>query len=396
MSKTPNAKLLRQARRARKLSVSEVSSYAKISEARLAKFEAGDLAPSIRQMAKLSELYNSSLFSFYGEEDLDLRAVLPDFRKANPRAADISPKGLVRLWQIESRTKFSEELVEALGRSAPKTLLLSRFTNKKLPEAVELRAGFDTWLDRRKKELKFSGTPESIFTKQLRIFLEIHACSTAFNTAPVDDYIGFFDKVDGRKNTIFVNSEVKLEKRRLFTLTHEMAHLVFDREGLSDPFTPTNAVERECNSYAAQFLAPDNMMFSIVGSLRGAILNDVSRLVSHIAKETLLSRQATALRLAELDIISKASASEFFAYLKNLKRVTEPSKDAQGGTPMGRSIAVGRKLSEVGVYSAYVAFLALQHRIVDVVDIERGLGISESIQKDVLDLGARRFEAGAE
>lgn len=62
---------------------------------------------------------------------------------------------------------------------------------------------------------------------------------------------------------------------------------------------------------------------------------------------------------------------------------------------MGRSVAVGKKLSEVGVYSAYIASLAVEKKAVDVVDVERGLGISEKLQPYVFDLAKRRFEASA-
>ncbi len=63
---------------------------------------------------------------------------------------------------------------------------------------------------------------------------------------------------------------------------------------------------------------------------------------------------------------------------------------------MGKGAAIGRKLSEIGVYSGYVASIALKNKIVDVVDVERGLDIPESIQSNVLDLAARRYETSSE
>jgi Zn-dependent peptidase ImmA (M78 family)/transcriptional regulator with XRE-family HTH domain len=387
---------LLQARKARKLSVSEVADYTKISENRLVRFETGDLEPSIPQLTKLGDLYNAPSYSFYRDAPLVLEATLPDFRKPNPSAANLSPKGLTRLWQIERRGKFVDDLAGALGKSAPKTVGLSRFTNQAVPEAAELRAGFDRWLATRDKSLRFSGTKEDAFQKHLRLFLEITSCSTSINSAPVDDYLGFYQSLSNTSHIIFINREVRHEKRRLFTLAHEMAHFVYREEGISNPFIAKNDIERRCNNYAARFLAPDRQVLQIVQSATSSTVNDIARLVNLVARETLLSRQAATLRLRELDIVSRKAASEFFTHLNMLRRVTEPSSETRKAPPKGRAVVIGKMLSEVGVYAAYTASLALKNRIVDVVDVERGLGLSESIQKDVLDLAAKRFEASAQ
>lgn len=388
-----NSSHLKQAREARKLSKTEVSEFAKISELRLTKFEAGDLEPSYQQLARLGQLYNVPFDALYNENPLFIESNLPDFRKTNPSAADLSPKGLTRLWQVETRTEFVETLVGALGEKAPKTIGIGRLTNKSTPEAAELRAGFDQWLGSRNKIFRFTGTPEDVFLRHLRLFMETRACLTSVNNAPIDDYMGFYQSISGGTSVVFINSEIKHQKRRLFTLAHEMAHFVFDEQGISNPFVANNLIEKRCNNFAATFLAPDKQVLDIVRSTSSAIIKDVSRLATLLARETLLSRQAAALRLQELDVISRKNASDFFRHLNNLRRITEPSPESTGNTPKGRTVVIAKKLSEVGVFAAYTASIALKNKIVDVVDIERGLGISENILHDVLDRGAKRFEA---
>ena len=63
---------------------------------------------------------------------------------------------------------------------------------------------------------------------------------------------------------------------------------------------------------------------------------------------------------------------------------------------MGRGAAIGKKLSEIGVYNAYVASCALKANLVDRFDLQNALGLSDKLQDSVLDLAKRRFEAGAE
>ena len=125
-------------------------------------------------------------------ESFQLENPLPDFRKAQPGAADLSPRGLTRLWQIERQAFFVEELIQALGRSAPHIENFQRLTNKPIPDAQELRAGFDQWLVPRERELRFTGPPEERYLRYIRLFLDARGCSTAVNTAPTDDYLGFF------------------------------------------------------------------------------------------------------------------------------------------------------------------------------------------------------------
>ena len=269
-------------------------------------------------------------------------------------------------------------------------------TNKRVPDAHELRVGFDSWLAERAKELKFHGPEEEVYLRHVRLFLDARGCSTAVNSAPVDDYLGFFKEFTPHTRVIFVNREVTHPKRRLFTLAHEIAHFIYEEEGVSNPFVIKNDIERRCNAYAAQFLAPDDLVMTIVHSADAPIIRDTVRLVNFLSRQSLLSRQASALRLEELGVITKRAASIFFAHLAGLKRIVEAEPEPQEKKPMGVGAAIGKKLSEVGVYAAYIAAVALKKRIVDVVDIERGLGISETIQGRVLDLAARRFEASAD
>lgn len=395
MTAKPNPQSISSARKLRKLTIHEVSSFTKISEDRLLKFEDGSADPSIAQLSRLGELYNASFVDFF-RSDLTLNGLMLDFRKTRPTSADLSPKGLRRIWQIQGRAAFTEELVRGLGSSKPKVSSLTRYTNSGSPSASELRNAFDDWLRLKQKPLRLSGAGEDLFAKHARVFLEVHACQTTFNSAPTEDYLGFFDRTEKQSNILFVNRDIRNEKRKLFTFCHEIAHYVYNEEGISNPLAVAkNAIERRCNSYAAEFLAPEDLIGRIVQAARKSDVSDADRLINLIAKDTMLSRQASAIRLQELGYITKRQSSTFFQKLGGLRRVVEPSA-AKTKTPMGSAAAIGRALSEVGLYASYVAKLAYDRKLVDNIDIERGLGLSPTIQGRVLDLAAKRFEVGAE
>jgi Zn-dependent peptidase ImmA (M78 family)/transcriptional regulator with XRE-family HTH domain len=395
VDKKLNFNALRGARQARRLSLPEVSSYAKIAEKRLRAFEAGSASPSVNQITVLSELYNVPYYEFYGTDELDLADLVPDFRKSSPQEADLSPRGLSRMWQVERGVEFVGQLTAELGKAAPITSRFERLTNKSVVQPDVLRANFDNWLSERAAKLRLTGSREDIFSKHLRLYLEVHGCHTVVNTAPIEDYLGFYLNKSVNSNVIFVNRDVRNEKRRLFTLSHELAHFAYDQEGVSNPFIAKNEIERQCNAFAAEFLAPDDQVLRIVEGFTGPVNDSISRLVELVSSKTLLSRQASTLRLQALDVVSKKTASQFMSHLSKIRRLDEPKAEATEKPVMGRNAVIAMSLSKVGVYAAYTASVALKNKIVDRTDIVRGLGLSESIQSDVLKLATKRFEVGA-
>lgn len=391
MASDINLRTLRTARTVRKLSVEEVSAFTKISDNSIRKFEAGEKDPSFSQLEKLGELYNISPLAFYAQETPEFDSTLPDFRRQAPTAANVSPRGLRRIWDIENRAKFTKSLLEALGKSAPELPSFRRLTNKRTPSPDSLRAAFESWLGVVAPTLRFGDSPEAFF-KYLRLFIDRTGCATSVNTAPIDDYLGFF-KVSGRNSkSVFVNREIRNSKRSLFTLAHEFAHLLHDAEGISNPFVARNEVERESNQFAVEFLAPTDEIQRLVAQYRPSTFSDPILLINAVSRDSLLSRQAAALRLNDLDYITKKDTNAFFAMFARSRRET-PTKTESKTEVKGRNVVVGKRLSEVGVFPAFVASLAIENGLVDFVDVERGLGVSESIQADVLSLARRRLEA---
>ncbi len=54
---------------------------------------------------------------------------------------------------------------------------------------------------------------------------------------------------------ILINTRKQTRARRLFTLCHELAHVLMGQTGISDPFVRRNTVERRCNRFAAKWIS---------------------------------------------------------------------------------------------------------------------------------------------
>ena len=384
--------ILNDARRARKLSISEVAEFCRISEPRLRQLEAGDAEPTFLQLQKFGDLYNVAPYAFFSDKPLEFNETLPDFRKAHPSEAKLSPKGLTRIWNVQKQSIFVAKLIEGLGRNAPTRPSLARITNRLQPDAESLRSNFEEWRNQRQSKFRLQYNEEDLFFAHLRIFIDVHSCNTILNSAPENDFLGFYSK-DRGSSSIFVNREMKYSRRRIFTICHEFAHFIYDEEGISNPFSANNLVERKCNQYAAKFIAPDNVVSKIVDKFRSGVNSDT--LISALSSETFLSKQAAAIRLADLDFISNKELNTYFRKSRTSLNQSE-FESPKSNSPMGRPAAIGKKLSEIGVYNAYVASSALDAKLVDRFDLQNALGLSDKLQDAVLDLAKRRFEAGAE
>lgn len=384
--------LLRDARRARKLSIVEVADFAGISEPRLRQLEAGDAEPTFLQLQKLGDLYNVAPYAFFSDEPLKFNETLPDFRKAKPIEAKLSPKGLTRIWNIQKQSNFVAKLLEGLGQNAPQRRSLARITNRLQPDAESLRSNFDEWRNQVQAKLRFQHNDEDLFFAHFRLFVDVHSCNTILNSAPEEDFLGFYSEDNG-SSSIFVNRDIKYSRRKIFTICHEFAHFIYDEEGISNPFSAKNLIERQCNRYAAKFIAPDTVVSQIADRFRPGSGSD--KIISALSAETFLSKQAAAMRLADLDYISNKELNSHFGKSRS-KFVESEFESPKAGSPMGRGAAIGKKLSEIGVYNAYVASCALKANLVDRFDLQNALGLSDKLQDSVLDLAKRRFEAGAE
>ena len=63
---------------------------------------------------------------------------------------------------------------------------------------------------------------------------------------------------------ILVNTKQQTRGRRLFTLIHELAHVLMGKSGVSDPFIRQNKTERLCNRFAGSFHVPEDYIEALL------------------------------------------------------------------------------------------------------------------------------------
>ena len=392
MGAISHRRALRAVREQRGLDIAKVASFTTISPDRLQQFEEGEREPSRKQMEKLADTYGVPLYSLFNDAIPNLPPLPQDFRKSDPSPASLTPRGVKTLLSSERISHFTQQLALELNYEPANLAPGVHSARTSRERATELRTAFDLWLKPREAALNFSGPPEQRFMSAFRLFFEVQGGVLNVNDAPSDDYMGFFLKPDAGLPTIFVNRSISSKKAQLFTLAHEYSHALLGADGISNPFTLRNSVERTCNMFAAEFLAPMNVFSRIVEALPRSIRVETTDFVDAVASRTILSKHATGIRLLEGDYITQQQFDEWRRVFTanprfEKKEEKEASESSVGGVPHAK------RLAELGHLPVVLAKRAIDARLIDSFDVVEGIGLSLTLQERAYSLATRRFEA---
>jgi Zn-dependent peptidase ImmA (M78 family)/transcriptional regulator with XRE-family HTH domain len=363
----PLAEVLKHLRTNRRFELAAVAHATGISTSRLQEFEQGTREPTFRQVETLAETYGVPSYLLSIDAIPNLPESPTDFRRSVPAPAHLSPAAMQRVWDAEQVAQATKQLLGA-AKASLATWAQNVNIEKPTPSnASALRKFFDDWLSTRKGKLAFTGTDEQKFFGALRLFVEAQGTVVRVNQAPPEDFLGFYLEPEEGVPTAFVNRKISSSKAQLFTLVHEYAHWILGASGISDPFRLKNQIERTCNEFAAEFIAPKEQFGRSVKALSRTIRIDVFKLVDSASKQSLLSKHATAIRLLETGYIDQKQLDHWLAKL----------------------------VGEIGYLPTYVAGLALGKKLISSVDVMTSISLSQSVQDSAISLATRRFEVAA-
>jgi Zn-dependent peptidase ImmA (M78 family)/transcriptional regulator with XRE-family HTH domain len=387
---------LKKVRETRRFELKAVATYAGISPARLEEFEDGTRDPSPRQLERLAETYGLASYLLDSGTIPNLPETVADFRRPIPKPAHLSPAGMARLWAAEEISGSAAQLKKAVNLGDPVWVKDRPLEEVKPKYANAMREFFDAWLGPRATKFEFSGTDDQRFLSSFRLFMEVQGVITRINDAPPEDYLGFFVHPDDGLPTVFVNRKISAPKAQLFTLLHEYAHAIIGQAGVSNPFVVKNHVERECNRFAAEFLAPEKAFIELAANQTRTVRSDLYRFIAAVAQQSLLSMHATAIRLVETNFISQEQLKTWEAHRRTLppKQIKDEEKDLESEDQKGGAVHA-KILGEVGYLPTYLAKLAVERKYIDRADVQAGFGLALSVQEKAFSLAARRFESAS-
>lgn len=322
----------------------------------------------IESLAQELSVPVSALFS---NADLPLLPSV-DFRSARPAVARFHRGTLRAFGYVERLSNTLSRLGLELGLDSAAAPIAPALTDV---EAAKLA---NIWRKRWRYTVEqqlADGDANKVYTS-LRSFIEDLGVVVVHFRFETDEAAGLYAKVDGGPHTIVINTTRSSKARKLFTLAHEFCHLLLRREGASNPSLVRNSIERFCNHFAANLLAPTELIKA--GLRRFAYApstdNNFVRLFSgHLG----ISQEALVRRLVELGLVSQA---QYGAWRGQFDGQT-PTGDQ--GARGGRSEPIQNKRTQYGSRLLSLLHQAKIKGQLDEIDIYRLCGLKPRYQNQL-------------
>jgi Zn-dependent peptidase ImmA (M78 family) len=309
------------------LSVSDLSKKLKIDEEKLNQIEQG-IAPiafgKAKEFAKITNIPFGFLFLDRAPEEVKLE--LPDLRTIESQEIQqpsYELKEIIRLNQerVEWYRDYLNEhglepnsFVGSLGNASVHEMVL--FLNKKLNV-------------KRDKDSKnyYRNLVQAI--ENLRIMV-VQDSNLGHHTKSlnVEEFRGFAI-ADKMAPLIFVNT-ADSSNAQLFTLIHELAHILKGESGVSDnSVSAVNPIEKYCNAVTGEFLVPKLEFQKQWQASKDSEFEIVFQLLS---KHFHVSRHVVARRALTLDYISKNKYDDYIHYMRE-EYISNKKKNTGKGGP---------------------------------------------------------------
>jgi Zn-dependent peptidase ImmA (M78 family)/transcriptional regulator with XRE-family HTH domain len=231
---------------------------------KIAAWETGEAGPSYAQLEQMSDLFKTPLAVFFFPEPPTLPSIEQSFRTLSPDALAEIPRSVRMLLRKAQAMQLNVAELHDGKRSAVKNV--QQFFHVKQATkidaiATEVREFLGVDLD---EQFSWKGV-ETALQKWREAFerVGIYVFKEAFKA---EDYFGFC-LYDEEFPIIFVNN-TSTKTRQIFTLFHELGHLIFNTSGIdyrNDMFVDNlgskeKRIEIICNQLAAKVLVPDSKL----------------------------------------------------------------------------------------------------------------------------------------
>ena len=368
-----NPNILRDVLRARSLTRSQLSQRLGIQLSELESELRREPEPRQGILNTIAKELALPPFTFFMERPPHLHDVIPDFRSPSP-----APSAKSRA-TIES-IQFAEGIQKAVARHRDQDLSnLPHFTatqNAKVDEfALRSRQFFNITLE------------DQAEAKDARAFYII--CRKKIEDKGIFVLHDSFPEADGSgfclshptHPVILVNTKQQTKGRRLFTLIHELAHVLMRKTGISDPFVRVNAVERLCNRFAGAFLVPEAYVGALLGANQPVNEPDLDD-VRWASRRLKISQEATVLRLEQLNLYKAGSHDRWKRLIHN---VGNPDFSEKGGGAKEPPPQEKVKLAKYGFRFAAAFDDMLRQGLITEINLYRSTGLKPKYQRAYFD-----------
>jgi len=370
-----NPALLIWARETSGISLEDAARKIGVTVERLQDWEAGTSRPTIRQLQEAARVYRRPFAAFYLPEPPTGFRVPHDFRLLpGGSARHYSPIALSELRRIQHQREVLLAIVEA---GAPTECeLVGTMTLDDDPERAAARArsvlgvSVEEQLSWRDPSKAFRSWRQALERRQILV--------SQLQGVDVDELRGF--SIPHTEYPVVAVNNRDHPHGRIFTMMHELAHLMLNRPGICDleevqrPHTTDQRIEQLCNAFAAALLMPRSEMarrFPPVGHNRptrwsGDDVESASRALG-------VSREAVVRRLVTIGATTFATYLQlrrtFQTEFEQQRAARKREKGGRGPTPAQSAIV------RTGPMFARIVLDAYDREVITGADLTDYLGV---------------------
>lgn len=331
--------LLVWARESFGLTVDQAAKRAKLSDAKLKLWEAGEARPTIAQLKKLAAIYKRPLGVFFLAAPPRGFTTMRDFRRLPTEIVRaFSPALVLEMRRAQFRQNIASELAESSGA-------------ERVSIHAAAKEGAEVVAERLRDALNISVAIQWAWKDELdalnhwkRAVERLGVLVFQFGKVDVVEARGF-SSFDERAPLVAINSKDAV-RGRIFSLFHELAHIALRTGGVCDWLGAngdTGAIETLCNRIAASLLIPRTALLSLDIVREHTDQRWLDPELTQVADTFYVSREAALLRLVE---IGKASQS---FYQEKRMSLLEEYRQFAGKKRFGRGTPVTKTVARLGV-----------------------------------------------
>jgi Zn-dependent peptidase ImmA (M78 family) len=336
-----------------------------VSIGRLESFEKGEIYPTISQIRKIGGVYRKPTAFFYFEKLPDKPTSISDFRLLPDSQSKKSPDLLDAIVQARQRRIDAIELYKLLNMEIENKLSNTSMNISINEQSNHIREILDISVEQQSKW----GDQYKALNNWSSAISSLGVLVSQFSNVKVSEARGF-SLGEIPLPLIAINGKDS-PHGRIFTLFHELTHLVIGISGLCDLYDNNGSdinhkIEVYCNEVAANVLVPSNDLLNHVITISNKSYEWEDWKILELSKYYSVSREVILRRLLE----NGKTSIEFYR-IKRKEYSKPPEKEKEGG---GFLPPYKRILRDNGSKFTALSISAYHNEKISSLDLSRILG----------------------
>ena len=333
-----NPTIIKWARERSGYTLQEVAKSLNRDVATISNWESGAAAPTYVQLEKLADKYKRPIAMFFFPEPPHETDFVGQLALRSSEIEQLDPGIRILLRQAYARQLSLMELNMGVNPAETKIFrdLHAQLDDSVTDLAQQTRAHLGISVE---TQASWSSTREALETwreqvEERGIFV--------FKDAFRDDLVDGFCLVHEQFPVIYLNNS-QLPVRQIFSLFHELAHLLLGENGITRGINPVGEqIEIFCNQFAAEFLVPSSHLETC---LNYSVYNDAA--IEELASYYKVSRPVILLKLVNRGVFTSED------YRQKTAQWTEEYESRLEGRMGGESSGGGSYYNTHAVYLGY-------------------------------------------